>query len=144
MADLAETDSCASPARPQPPGPTEPGTVAPPLHPMHALTTYELRDYRRRIENAIAYLDRQNPSPRCGPTCRPPWTPCSPSRNPARSWPPVRDHDVTALTAAELEHARRELAASLALARPESPVRGPILARLSAIDAELARRGGAR
>jgi len=53
----------------------------------------------------------------------------------------VRDHDVTALTATELESARRELFASLALARPRSPVRAPILARISAIDAELAARG---
>ena len=30
----------------------------------------------------------------------------------------MREHDVAALTAAELEAARRELAASLALARP--------------------------
>jgi hypothetical protein len=45
------------------------------------------------------------------------------------------------LTAAELDRARRELAASLALARPGSPVRAPILARISAIDAELAVRG---
>jgi hypothetical protein len=52
----------------------------------------------------------------------------------------VRDHDVTTYTAAELDRARRELAASLALARPGSPVRTPILARLSAIDAELAGR----
>jgi hypothetical protein len=50
----------------------------------------------------------------------------------------VREHDVTALTAAELDGARRELFASLALARPGSPVRTPILARISAIDAELA------
>jgi hypothetical protein len=52
----------------------------------------------------------------------------------------VRDHDVTTLTAAELDGARRELFASLALARPGSPVRAPIPARISAIDAELARR----
>jgi hypothetical protein len=52
----------------------------------------------------------------------------------------VRDHDMTALTTAELNRARHELTASLALARPGSPVRAPILARLSAIDAELARR----
>ena len=52
----------------------------------------------------------------------------------------MREHDVTALTAAELEAARRELAASLALARPGSPVRAPIQARLAAIDAELAGR----
>jgi hypothetical protein len=53
----------------------------------------------------------------------------------------VRDHDMTKLTAAQLERARRELAASLALARPGSPVRAPILARISAVDAELAVRG---
>jgi hypothetical protein len=51
----------------------------------------------------------------------------------------VRDHDVTALTAAELDCARRELA-SLALAGLGSPVRAPILARISAIDAELTAR----
>ncbi len=52
----------------------------------------------------------------------------------------MREHDVTALTVAELDRARRELFASLALARPGSPVRAPILARISAIDAELAVR----
>ena len=52
----------------------------------------------------------------------------------------MREHDVTALTGRELERARRELAASLALTRPGSPARGPILAHLSAIDAELAER----
>ena len=52
----------------------------------------------------------------------------------------MREHDVTALTARELERARRELAASLALTRPGSPTRVPILAHLAAIDAELAGR----
>ena len=52
----------------------------------------------------------------------------------------MRNHDVTALTGRELEQARRELAASLALARPGSPARVPILARMSAINAELAQR----
>lgn len=51
-----------------------------------------------------------------------------------------RPHDVSGLTAGELERARRELAASLALARPGSITSVPILARISAIDAELARR----
>jgi hypothetical protein len=51
-----------------------------------------------------------------------------------------RDHDVSEMTAAELERARRELAASLALTRPDSPARAPILARLSAIDAALVAR----
>jgi hypothetical protein len=55
---------------------------------------------------------------------------------------PSRPHDVTGLTVAELERARRELHASLALARPGSPARVPILARLTAVDAELAERGG--
>ena len=47
---------------------------------------------------------------------------------------------MTALTLAELQRTRRELAASLALARPGSPVCFPIQAQLSAIDAELAKR----
>lgn len=53
----------------------------------------------------------------------------------------MRDHDVSRLTARELGQARRELRASLALARPDSPARAPILAHLAAIDAELAGRG---
>lgn len=53
---------------------------------------------------------------------------------------PNRPHDVTGLTAGELERARRDLRASLALARPGCAVRGPILAHLSAIETELAER----
>jgi hypothetical protein len=52
----------------------------------------------------------------------------------------MRDHVVSGLTDGELEHARRELAASLALSRPGSPIRTPIQTRMSAIDAELAER----
>jgi hypothetical protein len=52
----------------------------------------------------------------------------------------MRDHDVSGLSAGELERARRELAASLALVRPDSPARVPIVAHLSAIDAEQAGR----
>jgi hypothetical protein len=52
----------------------------------------------------------------------------------------MRSHDVRRLTASELQRARRELAASLALARPGSPIRAPIDAHISAIDAELAER----
>ncbi len=56
----------------------------------------------------------------------------------------MREHDVTALSIAELEAARRELTASLALVRPGSPVRVPIEARMTAIDAELAGRAAIR
>jgi hypothetical protein len=56
----------------------------------------------------------------------------------------MREHDVNALTAAELEAARRELSASLALARPGSPVCAVIRARMAAIDAELAGRATVR
>jgi hypothetical protein len=52
----------------------------------------------------------------------------------------MRDHNVASLTEAELDRARRELAASLALARPDSPIRVPILSHMSAIDIELAER----
>ena len=34
-----------------------------PKHPLHALTTYELRDYRRDLEHAIAFLDAKAPVP---------------------------------------------------------------------------------
>lgn len=56
--------------------------------------------------------------------------------------PDDRPHDVSGLTARELQRARRDLQVSLALAFPGSPVRGPILAHLSAIDAELDHRPG--
>jgi hypothetical protein len=31
--------------------------------PLHAMTTYELRDYRHDLEQAIAFFDRQAPVP---------------------------------------------------------------------------------
>ena len=43
--------------------PIEPITVEQPEHPLHALTTYELTYYRRRLENALAFLDKQHPVP---------------------------------------------------------------------------------
>jgi hypothetical protein len=43
--------------------PTELGTIERPKHPLHALTTFELRDYRRVLENAIAFFDKQDPAP---------------------------------------------------------------------------------
>ena len=42
---------------------TEHMTVDPPKHPLHALTTYELRDYCRELERAIAFFDRQTSVP---------------------------------------------------------------------------------
>jgi len=43
--------------------PIEPATVEQPKHPLHALTTYELCDYRRQLESAIAFFGRQDPAP---------------------------------------------------------------------------------
>jgi hypothetical protein len=56
----------------------------------------------------------------------------------------VRDHNVSRMTATELERARRELAASVALSRPDSPIRAPILSHMSAIDTELRKRAPLR
>jgi hypothetical protein len=50
---------------------------------------------------------------------------------------PNRAHDVSGLTAAQLEQTTRELQASLALARPGSAACVPILAHLNAIDTGL-------
>ena len=55
-----------------------------------------------------------------------------------------RPRDVGSLTAAQLERARRDLEISLALAFPGSPVRVTIQAEMTAIEAELAERGGSR
>jgi len=58
---------------------------------------------------------------------------------------PGRCPDVAGLTSGELERIAHELRASLALAQPDSRACGPIVARLSAISAELAgRRDGER
>ncbi|MGD0066765.1 MAG: hypothetical protein ABSB76_25380 [Streptosporangiaceae bacterium] len=53
----------------------------------------------------------------------------------------IRRYEAGVQTARELERARRELRASLALARPGSPACAPIVTQLNAIEAELARRG---
>ena len=53
---------------------------------------------------------------------------------------PTREHDVSSLTDSELQRARRDLAVSLALARPDSPIRAPVLAQMDAIDTEQAGR----
>jgi hypothetical protein len=45
---------------------TDPATVQQPTHPLYALTTYELADYRRRLESAIACFDRTDPVPPAG------------------------------------------------------------------------------
>jgi hypothetical protein len=58
--------------------------------------------------------------------------------------PADRLHDVSSLTAAQLERARRDLEISLALAFPGSPLQVSIMAEMTAIDAERAERGGAR
>ena len=44
--------------------PAEPATVDQPGHPVRALTTFELRDYRRKLETALASFDTQNPAAR--------------------------------------------------------------------------------
>ena len=52
----------------------------------------------------------------------------------------MRDPDVTRWTTAELQALRRDLAMSLGLAPPSSPVGVVIRTQIAAIDAELARR----
>lgn len=41
----------------------QPPEIDTPKHPLHALTTYELAYYRRRLENALAFLGKQDPVP---------------------------------------------------------------------------------
>jgi len=41
----------------------DPVPVESPQHPLHALTTFELRGYRRQLESAIAFFDKTDPVP---------------------------------------------------------------------------------
>jgi hypothetical protein len=41
----------------------DPGTVTHPRYRLTELTTYELRDYRRQLERAVAFFDKQDPVP---------------------------------------------------------------------------------
>jgi hypothetical protein len=41
---------------------TEPAPVRPPGHPLPALTTFELRDYRSELERALAALPEHVPA----------------------------------------------------------------------------------
>lgn len=43
--------------------PEQTPTVDQPEHPLHAMTTFELRGYRRQLENAIAFFGKQDPVP---------------------------------------------------------------------------------
>ena len=52
----------------------------------------------------------------------------------------TRDHDVSQLTTAELERAKRELQANLGMITSHSPAHVPIQAQMRAIDSELAER----
>jgi hypothetical protein len=53
----------------------------------------------------------------------------------------MRSHDVGSMSASALGEARRELAVSSALSRPDSPIHLPINAQLLAIDVEMVSRG---
>ena len=44
--------------------PADSVTVEQPKHPLPAMTTFELRDYRRQLERAIAFFDGRDPVPR--------------------------------------------------------------------------------
>ena len=57
---------------------------------------------------------------------------------------PSRSHDVSGLTDGELERIKRDLQASLALARPGAAACVPIRAHLSAAESELAERSAGR
>jgi len=48
-------------ARPDTPTADQPPAVEKPRHKLSELTTYELRDYRRALERAIAFFGRQDP-----------------------------------------------------------------------------------
>lgn len=50
-------------AKPEPSTAEQPPAVQKPKHKLSELTTYELRDYRRELERAIAFFDTRSPVP---------------------------------------------------------------------------------
>jgi hypothetical protein len=72
---------------------------------MHALTAFELRDYRRQLEAAIAFFDQQDPvSPARAELQAAALDRVIAEQDDRKSWPmpdPGRVHDVSALTARE-------------------------------------------
>jgi hypothetical protein len=42
---------------------SEPANVETPRHPTAQMTTFELRDYRRQLESAVAFFDKKDPVP---------------------------------------------------------------------------------
>lgn len=49
--------------KPEPLAAEQPPAVEKPKHRLSALTTYELRDYRRQLESAIRFFDTIDPVP---------------------------------------------------------------------------------
>jgi hypothetical protein len=112
-----------------------------PRRPVAQLTTHELDCYGNQLTRCLKALGAEAPIrpevQRELAAVRAEQESRAAGREPQHS---PRRYDVSALTAAQLHRSRRELAANLALARPGSPSRVPILAHLDAIDAELAGR----
>ncbi len=124
--------------------PAAPVTADQPGHPLYALTATSCGTTAGPLSTRCGRCPRTR---RSAGSYRTGSTPCRPKSRTARGWPvadPVRPHDVHAMTAGELDRASRELRAGLALTRPGSPARVPILAHMSAIDAELAKRSAVR
>jgi hypothetical protein len=48
---------------PATPSPQQTPSVGQAKHSLSAMTTYELRDYRRQLESAIAFFGKQSPVP---------------------------------------------------------------------------------
>jgi hypothetical protein len=117
----------------------DPATVEPPKHPLYALTTYELKDRRRELERAIKGIAADAP---VQADLRRALDAVTAEQEDRKRVAMSREPDVGHMAAADLERARRELAASLALARPGALSAGSTAVQLSAIEAELAAREG--
>ena len=116
-------------------------TVETPKHPVHALTTYELRDYRRELERAITGIAPDAPVQ--AHLRRKLETVIAEQEDRARlaSARPRRDRPDSPPARARQARADRP---AWPWSDPDSPARVPILAQMSAIDTELAGRTGER
>jgi hypothetical protein len=116
--------------------PTDPGAVSQPKHPLHALTTFELRDHRRDLERAIAFWDTKHPVPPLRDTLRAKLDAVIAEQ---ASWPPMRDQPrrpVGQLTTRELDRYGSQLARCLKALGTDAPIRAEVQRELATVRAE--------
>ena len=109
-------------------------SVNQPKHPLAAMTTYELRDYRCDLETAIAFFDRQTPVPRPVTGSRPSSMTSSPSKTTAPGSPPMPDDHPSPV--GQLDLYGNQLTRCLKALGTDAPIRADVQRELATVRTE--------